>query len=204
MAWMLIIGAFVAIGWHGLLRFSECQALQWSHITDQTDDEAYCIRLRSRKTHQRDGDFVMISKLDASGAAALAAEAIELLRQRRRPPSTYLFPDISARGAIDPSKPITYEHFRKRFQEALSLVNADTSTQRFTTHSLRAGGATAAYLAGLPERDINLSAGVVSLDWISGYYGPRSSIRTRTAQAFAIGTTHTTPILTAQCPLSDT
>jgi len=194
----VIVAAMIVVSWHFLLRVGEAQALTWADIVHVDDPPSIRLRLASRKTHQRAGQWLTMARRCPDGSPTAASDAIAELQRRlpHRQPEAPLFPDVSpSTGHTTDDTRMTYEHFRQHLSRALSDVQCRPPPgTHFTSHSMRAGGATAAYQASLAIQDINAIAGVRSPDWISRYYDPDVAHRTAATSSFAVSSpTRTDP-----------
>jgi integrase len=116
------------------------------------------ISIRQSKTDQlRDGETVVLTELEDSRICP-----VKLLKRyldiTRIPPGTneFLFRPISGQGKsrrlVTVNKPISYATYRESFKRFFKDIVPDIS--RYSTHSMRAGGATLAANAGVPERQL--------------------------------------------------
>lgn len=116
------------------------------------------ISIRQSKTDQlRDGETVVLTELEDSRICP-----VKLLKRyldiTRIPPGTneFLFRPISGQGKSrclkTVNKPISYATYRESFKRLFKDIVSDIS--RYSTHSMRSGGATLAANAGIPERQL--------------------------------------------------
>ena len=144
------------VSFAGFLRSSEVINLRRNDIS--FNDNYMLVSIRKSKTDQlRDGGTVVLAELKDAGVCPvkLMRRYLELARV---PPSTndFLFRPISGKGKskrlVSVNKPISYATYRESFKRFFKEIVPDIS--KYSTHSMRAGGATLAANADVPERQL--------------------------------------------------
>ena len=116
------------------------------------------IYIRKSKTDQlRDGATVLLNELkDVSICPVRLIKRYLEVTNISPASSEYLFRPISGRGnnkrLVTVNKPISYTTYREAFKKLFKDIVPDVS--RYSTHSMRAGGATLAINAGVSERQL--------------------------------------------------
>ena len=140
------------IGFAGFLRFNELSVLKESDL--QIFPDHMEIFIESSKTDQyRDGAWVTIARTGTKTCPVKMVERYVTLGGVGASPDLYLFRGItrSKNGVkLRLQGGLSYTRMRDLLLEKLSAVGLDA--KKYGLHSLRAGGATAAANAGVPDR----------------------------------------------------
>lgn len=138
----------------GFFRIEEVLNIKRNNI--RFIDNGIIITVESSKTDQlRLGDEVVISRLTGSQSCPVSILETYLgLAHIDSFSEEFLFRPISKTGTghrlVGSNKPISYSTIREAFKSCFKSIVPDIRT--FSTHSLRAGGATAAANAGIGDR----------------------------------------------------
>ena len=144
--------AYIVLSFAGFFRFDELQSLRASDITFQ--ETSITVNLQKSKTDQyRKGNAVLISQGETSACPIKILKAYITEAGILTDSDQYLFrPTYSnkgKRGLINKNKPISYTRARETIVSRLREVCGQAN---LGLHSLRAGGATAAARASVPDR----------------------------------------------------
>ena len=128
-------------------RFSDLQPLQWTHL-DDSQPGVLVIRFTTRKNDQfRKGSTASLQ--DDPSAAVNIPDLFRVWRSIRRPqPSDYIF-TFTRRASSPVSYDAYYDSLATLMGPVVGLSPADFK-KSYGTKSGRAGGATAAFQAGVP------------------------------------------------------
>jgi integrase len=138
----------------GFLRSSEVIQLKSGEV--RFSEGFVTLVIRKSKTDQlRDGQTVVLAELKDCILCP-----VKLLRSYfnkaaiHAPTNEYLFRPISVcrqgKRLVSVDRPISYSTYRQAFKKAFQDIVPDIS--KFSTHSMRSGGATLAANSGIPER----------------------------------------------------
>ncbi len=135
------------------LRFDELANLRCSDVRVREDHVE--LRIRSSKTDQyRDGDLVPIARSGGKACTVAMLERYISLGGIQLDSEQYLFRAVlkTKRGETlrGGGSKMTYTRVRELVLQKLAALGLEVS--RYGLHSLRAGGATAAANAGVPDR----------------------------------------------------
>ena len=145
------------VSFAGFLRSSEVINLRRNDIS--FNDNYKLVSIRKSKTDQlRDGGTVVLAELKDAGVCPVKLMRRYLELARVPPPGTndVLFRPISGKGKskhlVSVNKQISYATYRESFKRFFKEIVPDIS--KYSTHSMRAGGATLAANAGVPESQL--------------------------------------------------
>ena len=140
------------IGFAGFLRYSELAALKESDV--KIFSQHMEIFIESSKTDQyRDGAWVVIARTTTKVCPVKMTERYFTLGGISGSPELHLFRGITrSKNGVKLRKQggISYTRMRELLLEKLEKIGLDP--KQYGLHSLRAGGATAAANAGVPDR----------------------------------------------------
>lgn len=146
----LVAGALLAFA--AFLRFDELAKLRCCDIT--LTDSAMSVHITSSKTDQyRQGDTVLVARTGHSTCPVAMLERYVAAAEISLSSELHLFRGVTrtSKGErLRPSGSLSYTRMRELFLAKLDQLGYDRS--QFGLHSLRAGGATAAASAGVPDR----------------------------------------------------
>jgi hypothetical protein len=182
----LLEATIIVVGHDGLFRSGElCSALRKEDIVWWTDDDGFSVLLGRTKTHRSGGK----AKVDIPDNAS-PYSAVKLLRQwwdrwelKGKPESTVIFPNII--GGQNPrlgDGTATLSWLRRAIKRGVSRVGLDP--QRYSGHSLRAGGATDLFVARVPYFIIK-EMGRWTTDAALIYYRADYDVRRAVKRAFS-------------------
>lgn len=135
----------VAVAFFGFFRFSDLAAITFDQLRFSASHVS--VTLPQRKTDQwREGSTVLIARVPGETwcPVTLLRRHVERFKISGTAP---VFMDLKKSTAA--ASPANYQRFRHLLLERLSAIGLDAS--HFGTHSMRAGGATLAANAGVPE-----------------------------------------------------
>ena len=136
----------------GFLRFDEISKLCPIDLT--IDEDKLIIKIRSSKTDQwRKGNEVVISRMGSATCPVGMLERYLSLGKINLDDRRYLFRGITKTKngeSLRVSGSLTYSRLRELLRTKLAQLGYDPD--KFGIHSLRAGGATRAANAGIPDR----------------------------------------------------
>ena len=140
------------LAYTGFLRFNELCNVRLGHLT--FSDLCLKLLIPSSKTDvYRDGRYVVISATNSNYCPVQIMKKYISLAQIQSADSL-LFRGLTKIGKgyklRDMNQPLSYTRVRELVQDALRPLVGDVS--KFGVHSFRAGGATAAAQAGVPDR----------------------------------------------------
>ena len=124
----------------------------------QFENDHITIYIRQSKVDQlRDGATVLLGQLsDASICPVRLIKRYLELTHILPGSSEFLFRPISGRGSnkhlVSVNKPISYSTYREAFKKFFKDIVPDV--KNYSTHTMRAGGATLAANSGVPERHL--------------------------------------------------
>jgi integrase len=138
----------LVLGWAGMLRRSELAALTLADVREVSDGLTIYIA-KSKTDKDAEGADVPLPRGSHPGSdpAAVHAAYVEALAEHGIT-SGRLFRGIDRGGRVDHE--ITGDQINDVVQDAAHRAKLTTASTRYSAHSLRAGGATAAYHNGSP------------------------------------------------------
>jgi hypothetical protein len=162
----LMVCTAMSSAFFGFFRYADLAIIVADEVLFAQDDSWADIFLEERKTDQfREGQWAVLSAW--AGSPACPVRLLRRLLERARPaPGEALFSAVRD-GKYATGAPINYGTLRELFLEKFAAVGLDTS--KFGTHSCRAGGATLAANAGVPDRMWREHGGWRSIRAASGY-----------------------------------
>jgi len=171
--------AMLWLGHDGLLRVSELvcghQAYDFTFNTART---LMSLRLWRDKTH-RSGSFVSVSfQLRPGPCAVRAVLALFDMLDLWVKPRSFVFPALSARSM---SYTVSKSFIQRRIKSLVALIGLNPRV--FSTHSLRAGGATDLFVAKVPYGHIMKMGRWKSLAFLM-YFRDTSDVRNAVFSAF--------------------
>ena len=148
----LRLAASSLLAFAAFLRYDEVSKLRYCDL--QFTADAMTVHISSSKTDQyRQGDTVLIARTGAETCPVVMLERYIKATDTPLSSSLHLFRGIvhTKRGErLRPSGSLSYTRMRELFLEKLQQLGYDKS--QYSLHSLRAGGATQAANAGVPDR----------------------------------------------------
>ena len=146
----LVAGALLTFA--AFLRFDELAKLRCCDIT--FTESALSVHITSSKTDQyRQGDTVLVARTGSPTCPVAMLERYVAAAEISLSSELHLFRGVTRTGKgerLRPSGSLSYTRMRELFLAKLDQLGYDRS--QFGLHSLRAGGATAAASAGIPDR----------------------------------------------------
>jgi len=141
----------ITVGYAGLLRWNDLSKICVDEIIFKRDYMA--VFLESRKNDQlRHGNWIFISRWEGKHCPVKLTE--QLIARGRLAGHVKLFGKVR-KGRIEGQ--MSYTRAREIFREALTRAGYDPAA--YGLHSLRAGGATVATAAGIPDRLVKRQGG---------------------------------------------
>ena len=145
--------AYLLLGYAGFMRVQETLKLKRSDIAFHSSYMSIFIE-QSKTDKYREGQTLLIAR--SAGSLDPVRHVYQYLKAARIPDNShkYIFRAITVGNGKQylrsTNKSITYSTIRDLFLQQIANVGLDP--KKFGTHSLRAGGATAAANRGLPDR----------------------------------------------------
>ena len=138
----------VTIGREGLLRGGEvCQLLRKHFIWSQQRDRVTIHLERSKANRKGAGEYVTLKRHGPTSGAAILAKHFDQFNLWRADPDAIVLPSYSQRKGLDWSKTISIQQLRKAIRDSLRIIGINGD--QYGAHSLRAGGATDLFRAGV-------------------------------------------------------
>lgn len=174
-----ICRAMLWLGHDGLLRVAELVCGHKAHdFTFNAARTMMSLRLWRDKTH-RSGSFVSVSFQLRSGPCAVrAVVALFDLLDLWSSPRSFVFPALSRRSK---SSSVSKSFIQSRIKSLVALLGLNPRV--FSTHSLRAGGATDLFVAKVPYGHIMKMGRWKSLSFLL-YFRDTSDVRNAVFRAF--------------------
>jgi hypothetical protein len=180
----LMVCAMVSVAFTGFFRFSDCRIvhMQWLEFRSGF----IWVFLEKRKTDQyREGNWVPIAEWDDSVAfpVRLVRRLMARVRVQQGAPGAAPRPLFSATASDGRygSAPLEYDATLKSLRSRLAAIGLDP--EKYATHSLRSGGATATANAGLPDRLWMQHGGWRSIKSVYGYIKTDVDVRLEVSRA---------------------
>jgi hypothetical protein len=172
----------LTMGRDALLRGGELTSgIRARHIVFWPRDEGYTLWLRRTKTHRKGGG-ISIQVPDYECPISSCKLLRRLFTLRALSPSDFLFP-MRRRGRILADRAASIAQLRRLVKTSVASIGLDAS--QFSAHSLRAGGATDLFAAGVPFAAIQKMGRWVSAAAVL-YYRSVEDVWTTVGAAFSV------------------
>jgi hypothetical protein len=171
----------LAVGHDALLRGAELTSgIVGAQIVFWPRGEGYSLKLRRTKTHRK-GAGLVIQVPDYACPTSSCKLLRQSFAQRRLAPTDLVFP-VRRRGRLIADQQASIAHLRKLIKSSVSSIGLDAT--QFSAHSLRAGGATDLFAAGVPFATIQKMGRWVSAAAVL-YYRSVEDVWTTVGAAFS-------------------
>ena len=146
------LAASALVSFAAFLNFDELAKLRCCNV--RFSEQSMTLHITSSKTDQyRQGDCVIVARTHSNTCPVSMMERYMLMADIKPASSLFLFRGIvhTKKGQqLRQSGSLSYTRMRELFLNKLSALGFDA--KQFSLHSLRAGGASAAANAGIPDR----------------------------------------------------